>query len=193
VRARTQAWAQTPSPPVRLGLSLPPTTEVSRVAPTPFSPCRRHYPGAAARVASPFPADRGSLPRFGGGSACALLLSGPARRSHVLRPVELQMSSTSPPFREAPTARLPALRRSRSYLAGATLPGRDFHPLGLGALSRRTPNLQISNPKALPTPNSQPLLDHSQANGIWYRDLGFGGCARHPLGKRPSYFCAVPY
>ena len=80
----------------------------------------------------------GSLPRFRGGSASALRVSGPARRSLTLRPAW----SLSRPWRPVASA---CFRRCR-YLhhplrllpAGATVAGRDSHPLRNGAFSRRT-------------------------------------------------------
>ena len=79
-----------------------------------------------------FPTD-GSLPRFRGGSASALSVSGPARRSLTLRPAW----SLSRPWR--PVA--PECFRRCRYLhhplrllpAGATVAGRDSHPLKNGA------------------------------------------------------------
>ena len=75
----------------------------------------------------------GSLPRFHGGSASALRVSGPARRSLVLRPAW----SLSRPWRPVASE---CFRRCR-YLhhplrllpAGATVAGRDSHPLKNGA------------------------------------------------------------
>ncbi len=75
-----------------------------------------------------------SLPRFHGGSASALRVSGPARRSLVLRPAW----SLSRPWRPVASE---CFRRCR-YLhhplrllpAGATVAGRDSHPLKNGAL-----------------------------------------------------------
>ena len=74
-----------------------------------------------------------SLPRFHGGSASALSVSGPARRSLVLRPAW----SLSRPWRPVASE---CFRRCR-YLhhplrllpAGATVAGRDSHPLKNGA------------------------------------------------------------
>ena len=79
-----------------------------------------------------FPTD-GSLPRFHGGSASALRVSGPARRSLVLRPAW----SLSRPWRPVASE---CFRRCR-YLhhplrllpAGTTVAGRDSHPLKNGA------------------------------------------------------------
>ena len=75
-----------------------------------------------------------SLPRFRGGSASALHVSGPARRSLVLR----LAGSPSRPWRPVASE---CFRRCR-YLhhplrllpAGATVAGRDSHPLKNGAL-----------------------------------------------------------
>ena len=85
-----------------------------------------------------------SLPRFHGGSASALRVSGPARRSLVLRPAW----SLNRPWRPVASE---CFRRCR-YLhhplrllpAGTTVAGRDSHPLKNGAFPRRTRNDTLS-------------------------------------------------
>ena len=80
----------------------------------------------------------GSLPCLNGRSASALSVSGPARRSLVLRPAW----SLNRPWRPVTSE---CFRRCR-YLhhplrllpAGTTVAGRDSHPLRNGAFSRRT-------------------------------------------------------
>ena len=79
-----------------------------------------------------FPTD-GSLPRFDGGSASALSVSGPARRSLVLRPAW----SLSRPWRPVASEcfrRYRCLHHPLRLLpAGTTVAGRDSHPLKNGA------------------------------------------------------------
>ena len=95
---------------------------------------RRSQPVRVAR----FPAG-GSLPRYSGGSASAMPVSRPARRSLcALRPTW----SLSRPRRPVPSR---CFSRSRYLLqplrllpAGATVAGRGSHPLGDGAFPRRT-------------------------------------------------------
>ena len=71
----------------------------------------------------------GSLPRFRGGSASALSVSGPARRSLTLRPAW----SLSHPWRPVTSKCFRRRRYLRHPLrllpAGATVAGRDSHPL----------------------------------------------------------------
>ena len=80
-----------------------------------------------------FPTD-GSLPRFHGGSASALRVSGPARRSLV---VAARMVAKPPLAARCigvlQTMSLPPIIRSRLLPAGATVAGRDSHPLKNGA------------------------------------------------------------
>ena len=86
-----------------------------------------------------------SLPRYPGGSASALHVSRPTQRSLVLRPAW----SLSRPGR--PVA--PECFRQCRYLhhplrllpAGATVAGRDSHPLKNGTFPRRT-GLSCANP-----------------------------------------------
>ena len=101
---------------------------------------RRNLPGA--HVAR-FPVG-GSLRRYPAGSASALSVSRPARRSLVLRPA----CSLNRPWRPVPSK---CFRRSRYLLrplrllpAGATVAGRDSHPLGNDALSRRTGYFEVA-------------------------------------------------
>ena len=86
----------------------------------------------------------GSLPCLNGRSASALSVSGPARRSLVLRPAW----SLNRPWRPVTSE---CFRRCR-YLhhplrllpAGTTVAGRDSHPLRNGAFSRRTHRITLS-------------------------------------------------
>ena len=136
----------------RLARATPPD-RASRVASIPlFHACHSNITPAeplGACVAR-FPTG-GSLPRFRGGSASALRVSGPARRSLTLRPAW----SLSRPWRPVASA---CFRRCR-YLhhplrllpAGATVAGRDSHPLRNGAFSRRTRKTTLSARGPLPT------------------------------------------
>ena len=115
---------------------LPPSPPCMRAtAITPAEP-------AGARVAR-FPAG-GSLPRIPDGSASALPVSRPARRSLALRPA-CSLNRPRRPFSSK------CFRQSRYLLrplrvlpAGATVAGRASHPLGNGALPRRTRKLRAS-------------------------------------------------
>ena len=91
---------------------------------------------SGARVAR-FPAG-GSLPRKTGGSASASYVSRPAQRSLALRPAW----SLGRPWRPVPSECFRPCRCLHHPLrllpAGATVAGRDSHPLGSGAFPRRT-------------------------------------------------------
>ena len=117
------------APPTGLPVLPPPPSSMRAAATTPAEP-------AGARVTH-FPAG-GSLPRTTGGSASALAVSGPARRSLALRPAW----SLSRPMRPTPSKcfRLCLYLHNplRLLPAGATVAGRDSHPLWGGAFSRRT-------------------------------------------------------
>ena len=119
----------------------------SRVALTPpFHACRRHYPGGAGRCQrrplpdpwQPSPLIRRVGFRVIGFEACTAF--------RILRPA----GSLSRPRRPLPSK---CFRRCR-YLhhplrllpAGATVAGRDSHPLGTGAFSRRTDQRQLFLP-----------------------------------------------
>ena len=117
------------TPPTGLPVLPPLPSSMRAAAPTPAEP-------AGARVAR-FPAG-GSLPRDVGGSASALQVSRPARRSLALRPAW----SLSRPRRPVPSKCFRRCRYLRHPLrllpAGATVAGRDSHPLRNGAFPRRT-------------------------------------------------------
>ena len=117
------------TPPTGLPVLPPSPSSMRAAATTPAEP-------AGARVAL-FPTD-GSLPRYSGGSASALPVSRPARRSLALRPA----CSLSHPGRPVTPK---CFSRSRYLLqplrllpAGATVAGRNSHPLRDGAFPRRT-------------------------------------------------------
>ena len=120
------------TPPTGLPVLRPSPSCMRAAATTPAEP-------ASALVAR-FPAD-GSLPRFTGGSASALPVSRPAQRSPKLRPA----CSLNRPWRPFSSE---CFRRGRYLLrplrllpAGATVAGRDSHPLRDGAFARRTVKL----------------------------------------------------
>ena len=85
------------------------------------------------------PAD-GSLPRITAGSASALPFSRPARRSLALRPA-CSLNRPWRPFSSECSRRCRYLLRPLRLLpAGATVAGRDSHPLRNDAFARRTVN-----------------------------------------------------
>ena len=91
----------------------------------------------ASALVARFPAD-GSLPRFTGGSASALPVSRPAQRSPKLRPA-CSLNRPWRPFSSECFRRCRYLLRPLRLLpAGATVAGRDSHPLRDGAFARRT-------------------------------------------------------
>ena len=108
---------------------LPFPSSMRAAATTPAEP-------SGARVAR-FPAG-GSLPRKTGGSASASYVSRPAQRSLALRPAW----SLGRPWRPVPSECFRPCRCLHHPLrllpAGATVAGRDSHPLGSGAFPRRT-------------------------------------------------------
>ena len=91
----------------------------------------------ASALVAHFPAD-GSLPRFTGGSASALPVSRPAQRSPKLRPACSLNRPWRPFSSECFRRRRYLLRPLRLLPAGATVAGRDSHPLRDGAFARRT-------------------------------------------------------
>ena len=78
-----------------------------------------------------------SLPRICGGSASALRFSRPAQCSLTLQPAYLPSHFSWPSTPEASAASLPP-RLPRLLPAGATVAGRDSHPLKDRAFARRT-------------------------------------------------------
>ena len=80
----------------------------------------------------------GSLPRISGGSASASPVSRPARRSLALRPA-WSLSRPRGPSSSECFGRYRYLHHPLRLLpAGATVAGRDSHPLGSGAFARHT-------------------------------------------------------
>ena len=98
-------------------------------ATTPAEPagaCVARYPAA------------GSLPCISGGSASTLPVSRPARRSLAWRPA-WSLSRLRGPLPSECFGRYRYLHHPLRLLpAGATVAGRDSHPLGSGAFARRT-------------------------------------------------------
>ncbi len=117
--------------PASLGLPIPVAVDFPcciRIRLDMPSPIPRRSVGARSLSPSSCP-PRGSLPRYRGGSASAIYLSGPARCSLALRPADLQRAFRSPFLPGsggfvASTAAGIATRLERRHL-----PGRDFHPL----------------------------------------------------------------
>ena len=117
------------APPTGLPVLLPPPSSMRAAATTPAEP-------AGAYVAH-FPA-RGSLPRKTGGAASALRVSRPARRSLALRPVWSLGRPRRPVSPKCFRLCRYLHRPLRLLPAGATVAGRDSHPLRDGAFPRHT-------------------------------------------------------
>ena len=118
----------------QLARAMPPA-RASRVASIPlFHACCRQYPGGTCRCMRRSLPDRCQPSPLSGGSASALHVSRPARRSLVLRPAW----SLSRPWRPVTSKcfrRCRCLHHPLRLLpAGATVAGRDSHPLKNGAL-----------------------------------------------------------
>ena len=136
------ARARTPLRRDSGGLRLAPAVVPARrpgVATVPlFHACRRHYPGGAGRCARrSLPGRWQPAPLFGG-SASALPVSRPARRSLALRPSWSLSRPTRPVAPECFSRSRYLLQPLRLLPAGATVAGRGSHPLGKGAFPRRT-------------------------------------------------------
>ena len=117
------------APPTGLPVLLPPPSSMRAAATTPAEP-------AGAYVAH-FPA-RGSLPRKTGGSDSALRVSRPARRSLALRPVWSLGRPRRPVSPKCFRLCRYLHRPLRLLPAGATVAGRDSHPLRDSAFPRHT-------------------------------------------------------
>ena len=117
------------APPAGLPVLRPIPSSTHATANTPAEP-------VGARVAR-FPT-AGSLPHFNGGSASAVRVSRPARRSLALWPV-WSLSRPRRPVASECFRRCCCLHHPLRLLpTGATVAGRDSHPLRTGAFSRRT-------------------------------------------------------
>ena len=123
---------------VRLARATPPTgLPVLRPLPSCMRAAANTPAESASALVARFPAD-GSLPRINGGSASALPVSRPAQRSLMLRPA-CSLNRPRRPFSSECFRRIRYLLRPLRLLpAGATVAGRDSHPLRNGALARRT-------------------------------------------------------
>ena len=85
-----------------------------------------------------------SLPRIIGGSASALPVSRPAQRSLTLRPGVLAESPSGDPSSSECFSAIRYLPAPLRLLpAGATVAGRDSHPLGHSAFPRRTNTVEV--------------------------------------------------
>ena len=116
---------------------------MARATPPPGLPVLRPSP-SSMRAAASTPAERvgacvarfptrSSLPRVAGGSASTSQVSGPARRSLTLRPA-WSLSRQGGPLASKCFSRCRCLHRPLRLLpAGATVAGRDSHPLRDGA------------------------------------------------------------
>ena len=117
------------TPPAGLPVLRPFPSSMRAAATTPAEPagaCVARCPAA------------GSLPRISGGSASASPVSRPARRSLALRPA-WSLSRPRGPSSSECFGRYRYLHHPLRLLpAGATVAGRDSHPLGNGAFARRT-------------------------------------------------------
>ena len=139
VRASPPPWPARPCPHGR---------RLARATPPAGLPVLRPLP-SSMRAAATTPAERvgacvarfptrGSLPRRTGGSASALLVSRPAQRSESCGPHGHGAAHGSP-FPSKCFRRCRYLHHPLRLLpAGATVAGRDSHPLRSGAFSRRT-------------------------------------------------------
>ena len=104
-----------------------------------FHACRRHYPGGKPAVLSSLSSQPvGGLPLMTGGSASALTVSRPARRSLAFRPA-WSLNRPRRPFSPKCFSPCRYLHEPLWPLpAGATFAGWDSHPLGKRAFPRRT-------------------------------------------------------
>ena len=122
---------------------------LARATPPAGLPVLRPFPSSMRAVANA-PAETvgapvarfptaGSLPRVAGGSASASQVSGPARRSLALRPA-WSLSRPRRPLSSKCFGRYRCLHRPLRLLpAGATVAGRDSHPLKNGAFHGAPP------------------------------------------------------
>ena len=153
------------APPTGLPVLLPSPSSMRAAATTPA--------GLAGAFVARFPTS-GSLPRLTGGSAPALLVSRPARRSLALRPAwslgRPRRPVCSECFRPCRCLHHPL----RLLPAGATFAGRDSHPLRDGAFPRHT--VSISRPHLTtirarhgrawrPTPGSADFPQQDRSDG----------------------------
>ena len=138
--------------PDRPGLPLA-GVRFARATPPTGLPVLRSSP-SSMRAAATTPAEsvgvgvalfptHGSLPRSTGESASASSVSRPARRSLALRPAWL-LSLPRKPVTSKCFKRCRYLHHPPRLLpAGATVAGRDSHPLGKSAFARRTVDLKL--------------------------------------------------
>ena len=121
------------------------TGRASRVAaPSIFHACRRHYPGGNRPVRPSLSSQPvGGLPPITGGSASALTVSRPARRSLAFRPA-WSLSRPRRPFSPECFSPCRYLHEPPWPLpAGATVAGWVSHPPGKRAFPRRTVMLSL--------------------------------------------------
>ena len=137
------------TPPAGLPVLRPFPSSMRAAATTPAEPagaCVARYPAA------------GSLPCISGGSASTLPVSRPARRSLALRPA-WSLSRLRGPLPSECFGRYRYLHHPLRLLpAGATVAGRDSHPMGSGAFARRTEKsgLRSRINEAHPRPGAPP-------------------------------------
>ena len=141
-RGNTSPSATLPARPAPHGVPVGvchATDRASRVATVPlFHACRRQYPGGVGRCARrSLPGRCQPSPLFGG-SAPALPVSRPARRSLALRPTWSLSRPGRPVAPECFSRSRYLLQPLRLLPAGATVAGRGSHPLGDGTFPRRT-------------------------------------------------------
>ena len=108
----------------------------------PVIPCWHavaHHPGEASRTVVRLCSTRASLPPVQAGSAFASCISGPTRRSRMLRPANSQTA-----FRRLLSPKLRLLRylhtRWDSYPAGTTFTGAGLPPAGITELFTAPPD-----------------------------------------------------
>ena len=141
-RGTTSPSATLPARPAPRGVPVGAchaTDRASRVATAPlFHACRRQYPGGAGRCPRRSLSGRCQPSPIFDGSASALPVSRPARRSLALRPTWSLSRPRRPVAPECFSRSRYLLQPLRLLPAGATVAGRGSHPLGDGTFPRRT-------------------------------------------------------
>ena len=146
-------------------LAVAPFPVAAPPLPCVLPPLPRWNPPVLASLAS---RAGGSLPRIIGGSASTLAVSRPARRFMALRPA-WSLGRPRQPVSSQCFKRCRYLHHPLRLLpAGATVAGRDSHPLGNGALARRTTIL---------SPGSDTMIDRCR------RVVGERETTVNPAGK----------
>ena len=142
IRGNTSPSATPPARPAPRGVPVGAchtTDRASRVATVPlFHACRRKYPGGAGRCARRSLPGRWKPSPLFGASASAMPVWRPALRSLALRPTWSLSRPGRPVAPECFSRSRYLLQPLRLLPAGATLAGRDSHPLGDSTFPQRT-------------------------------------------------------